>query len=426
MLLEVDILSMQKYEKKQNNYSLGILNLFKEYWRQLQAVDNEYKLYSAGILTCAIFVFILFSAASFNNIEPRSEVFFSKRALPRLLMVKADRMSLPQEVRGIYISAYTASDKVRREKLFKMIDDTELNSVVIDVKDSTGHIFFDAHDPLLVSSGAIDARIKDFDDILVNLHDRGIWTIARIVVFQDPKFADARPDLAVHSASSGKAWRDRKGLRWMDPSSKDVWDYNAALARETIVRGFDEVQFDYVRFPSDGNIADMRFPVWDAKVPKYEVLKQFFQYMDKSLAASGGKLSVDLFGLTFSRADKPNDDLNIGQRVIDALHNVDFISPMVYPSHYPPTFQGYANPAEHPYQIVNFALKGAAKLFTTDTRAKSRPWLQDFNLGANYTTAMVKDQIRAARENNASGWLLWNPSNVYTVGALEKEPKPNE
>ena len=112
--------------------------------------------------------------------------------------------------------------------------------------------------------------------------------------------------------------------------------------------------------------------------------------------------------------------------MIDALPNVDFISPMVYPSHYPPTFQGYANPAEHPYQIVNFALKGAAKLFTTDTRAKSRPWLQDFNLGANYTTAMVKDQIRAARENNASGWLLWNPSNVYTVGALEKEPKPNE
>lgn len=366
------------------------------------------------------------AAASFlwagaPSLPPLSELHSEASAREaRAQFLRKQHTAPPKEVRGIYMSAYTASDKGRRERLFKLIDETELNAVVIDIKDSTGLIFFDARNPLFQNSNAVDGRITDLHALLADLKQRGIWTIARQVVFQDPRLAEARPDLAVQSRSTKKSWRDRRGLRWMDPASREVWDYNVALAREAIARGFNEVQFDYIRFPSDGDIGDMRFPVWDGDEPKYEVMRDFFEYLDKSLHPTGAKLSVDLFGMTFSRVDKLQDDLNIGQRVVDAAPFMDYISPMVYPSHYPPNFEGYANPAEHPYAIVNIALEDARPFFRNNFE-QVRPWLQDFDLGAEYTAAMVKAQIKAVRDNKASGWLLWNPSNIYTSAALDKE-----
>ena len=386
-------------------------------------VKNETQFFWSGMVIVALFNVALFELSfKLSNAAEKNDFYIAMTKSPEVLEVQAPVSEPPQEVRGIYMSAYVAGDKIRREKLFKLIDDTELNAVVIDIKDSTGKVFFDAQSELIRSYDTVDVRIADIDPLLEDLHKRGMWVIARQVVFQDPELADARPDLAVHSKRTGKSWRDNGGRRWMDTASKDVWNYNMILAREAASRGFDEIQFDYIRFPSDGNISDMSFPVWDGKTPKYDVLRSFFEYIDKNLSPLGVKTSVDLFGMTFNRVDKPTDDLGIGQRVVDAVPYIDYISPMVYPSHYPPTFEGYANPAAHPYAIVDIALKDAASAFI-NSRAKVRPWLQDFDMGADYNAAMIQAQIKASRDNGASGWLLWNPSNIYTQAALDKDVK---
>jgi len=388
-------------------------------------VHEIIKIYEDVLFFAGALIFFLFGVCLFllpPESSPQTSVQFTHASARKATESRENSVVIPTEVRGLYMSGYVAGDRARREKLFKLIDDTELNAVVIDLKDSTGYVFFDPRDESIRSLNTYDGRIKDLDEMLLDLRKRGIWTIARIVVFQDPQFADRRPDLVVKSKRTGKAWRDRRGIRWIDTASRDAWDYNLAIAKEAVARGFNEVQFDYIRFPSDGDIADMAFPVWDGTTPKYDVLRSFFRYIDERLEHTKAKTSVDLFGLTMSRVENPNDDLGIGQRIVDAAPYIDFISPMVYPSHYPPTFEGYANPAAHPYEIVDIALKDAAPAFE-GARAKVRPWLQDFDLGADYTAAMVKAQIKASRDNGASGWLLWNPSNIYTAGALAKETK---
>jgi hypothetical protein len=204
----------------------------------------------------------------------------------------------------------------------------------------------------------------------------------------------------------------------VDPACREVWDYNLDLAKEAVTRGFDEIQFDYVRFPSDGNISLCSFPFWDQGIPKHEVIRDFFAYASRELASYRVPISVDLFGLTLWR----DDDLNIGQRMVDAMNYVDYICPMVYPSHYPPHFMGFQNPAEHPYEIVYESLiRGQSILSQARARARLRPWLQDFNLGARYDSEKILLQKRAVYDARCFGWVCWNPQNRYTEAALEPD-----
>ena len=335
----------------------------------------------------------------------------------------------PAEFRGVYLSAWSAATPARVARVVQMARQGLMNTVIIDVKDATGYVAFDTAVPAAEAYGAKRVLIRDLEGLVRRLKAEGLWVAARIVVFTDPRLAEARPDLAVHSAArlavSGGAptretlWRDRRGLAWIDPAAREAWVYNAAIAEDALRRGFDEINFDYIRFPSDGALADMVFPVWRQSRPRREVLREFFAWLRTRLGEA--VISADLFGLsTVNR-----DDLGIGQVIEDALPYFDYVCPMVYPSHYAPGFIGKQNPAEYPYEVVFYSMKTAADRAAElgeAARAKLRPWLQDFDLGADYTPEMVFEQIQAARDalgEDYVGFVVWNPKNVYQVEALE-------
>jgi hypothetical protein len=341
----------------------------------------------------------------------------------------------PAFVKGIYVSAATAGYRKRFNEIIDFVDVSEVNALVIDVKDGNGRLAFNPTDESLKPYASARPDIPDLKALTAPLKEKGIYLIARIFVFQDPTFAEGRTDLALKWAD-GSLWRDNKGIPWLDAAAKDVWRYNVKVAKEVVDGGFDEVQFDYIRFPSDGKTSSVKYPFWDGTTPKHEVMRQFFVFIDRELRMKYGiKTSVDLFGFTMVYHDY---DLNIGQLLSDALPHFDFISPMVYPSHYPNGYLGFANPADYPYEVIeqNF-LKGneliASMKAAEDAKvaedpgyepgrlATIRPWLQDFDLGADYDVAKIQAEMKVAGEGNASGWIFWNARNVYNEPAFQKE-----
>ncbi len=323
----------------------------------------------------------------------------------------------PKPVKGIYMTSWVAGTKDWRQSMVKLIEETELNSIVIDVKDYSGHISFEVSDPVLKEAGAAEKRIPDVVEFINYLHSKNIYVIARISVFQDAYLVKKRPDLAVMKKSGG-VWKDYKGISWLDPTSKEVWDYTVKISKETEAVGFDELNFDYIRYPSDGNMKDIILPMADGALTKAESLKIFFAYLSENLAEIKIPLSVDLFGFVTTHTD----DLNIGQILENAVPYFDYISPMVYPSHYPKTYMGFNNPAEHPYEVIFNAMATASGrlLAASSTSSKLRPWLQDFDLGATYTAEMVRKEKQAVYDAGLDSWLLWDPANKYTSSALDK------
>ena len=332
-------------------------------------------------------------------------------------------LATPLKAKGIYLTGYTFSNQRRREELINLIKETELNSLVIDLKDPAGKFMFPPFSEKLKNwplSPVARSRV-DYQNILNQLQNEEIYTIARITTFQDPTAVKTFPALALKNKSGG-VWSDYKGVTWLDLTNPEVWQLIVEQAKEAALIGYDEVQFDYIRFPSDGNLKQIQYHNFSDSQRRYEIITEFFKYLKSELAELPIPLSIDLFGLTYQRRNDPNYDLNIGQRLVDAALYFNFISPMVYPSHYPPGYLSLANPAAHPYEVVNQALKEGKLILETATSsiATTRPWLQDFDLGADYDAKMVKAQIRASDENQTAGWLLWNAKNVYTRGALEK------
>ncbi len=334
---------------------------------------------------------------------------------------------LPIEVRGIYWTAFTAATK-RADELIAYIKKTGLNTVVIDLKMDNGQIGFIPKDVSLAPYAMKKPVILDLDALLKKLADDHIYRIARIAVMRDSAFAGIKTESALRSGGGG-FWRDKTGSMWVDPASVELSVYSLALAREAYARGFDEVQFDYVRFASDGKISSIVYPIYNGTDLKVDVMKRFFAAVGGPLQEEKIPVSFDLFGLVCMA----NDGLGIGQRLEDVITNSDFVSPMVYPSHYANGFQGFANPALYPYQVVKISLDHAAlqlntlQISNTNTpeqalaqktadisiRKQFRPWLQDFDIGAVYTHDKIEAQIKAARDAGASGWILWNARNVY-------------
>jgi len=204
-------------------------------------------------------------------------------------------------------------------------------------------------------------------------------------------------------------------LSWVDPTQKFIWDYNLDLAKEAVKIGFDEINFDYIRFPSDGDIKQIVYANLDNSEDKSRAMREFYRYTALTLSFYPVITSADLFGMTLWRFD----GLNIGQRYEDAAPYFDYISPMVYPSHYPAGFEGFNNPAQYPYEIIYRSLM-RVKDKIPHNQAKIRPWLQDFDLGADYTPEMIKLEKKATNDANGFGWLLWNASNRYTIAGLEQ------
>jgi len=316
-----------------------------------------------------------------------------------------------KEIKGLYLTSYTASLPQKIDNFINFMKSSALNAVVIDIKDYSGVVSYNSQLDLVNQLQTDRDLIKDVPGMIKKLHDNNIYVIARQTVFQDPELTSKKPEWAVRNKRTGGLWYDYKGLVWADPTNEEVWKYNVAIAQEAIALGFDEINFDYIRFPSDGPMSQMQFANFAGR-SKAEVMKAFFKYVYENLKTEPAYLSADLFGFTTERTD----DMNIGQQIEDAALYFDYVCPMVYPSHYPSGYLDLKNPAADPYKVVTFALtKGEESLKPIENlRAKIRPWLQDFNLGADYTPAMVDLQIKAASEAGTYGYLLWNARNVYS------------
>ncbi|MEK7542352.1 MAG: putative glycoside hydrolase, partial [Patescibacteria group bacterium] len=322
----------------------------------------------------------------------------------------------------VYLTSWSGGSQRMIDYVINLARTTELNAVVIDIKDFSGEVAYKTDVPEVKQYGAERIKILNIEPLLKKLHEQGLYVIARVTVFQDPVLVKARPDLAVQSIAKEGEWTDHKGLGWIDPASQEAWNYTVAIARDASSRGFDEINFDYVRFPSDGDLKDMKFPFWDGQMPRKQIMQTFFSYLKANLLDV--TISADLFGLSTSS----RDDLGIGQIIEDAYEYFDYVYPMVYPSHYAQGYQGYPKPAEYPYEVVNYSMASAQarleilKLANPGKRfARLRPWLQDFDLGAEYDTQMVQAQVQATQDalgNAFAGFLLWAPTNRYTTEAL--------
>ncbi len=367
---------------------------------------------------------------------------------------------LPEQVKTIYMSACVAGTESFRQRLIAFAEETEINSIMIDVKDYSGTISFppegDAWKP---AWEAAQCGARDMRAFIEELHAKNIFVIGRITVFQDPFYAPKNPSLAVQRSDRTSVWKDGKGLSFVDVAAKPYWDHVIELAVESYNIGFDELNFDYVRYPSDGNMQDIYFPqsmAGEYGADKQANLEAFFSYLhdamqDESRFAAYRRenhgrdkavpwTSADLFGMTTTNFD----DLSIGQVQDRAAPYFDFIAPMVYPSHYPGSFLGLGNPNDHPYRVVNYAMQTGVDRMKSDTTPmagfkherigtstpavyrkptygadKFRTWIQDFDYGGDYDAADVRAQIQASNDVGVMSFMVWAPSNIYTRGAFE-------
>lgn len=305
-------------------------------------------------------------------------------------------MTMPKEVRAIYVTAPTASSKRRINELIAFAHEAGMNAVVINVKDGDGLY-------LGVEMEKLAARLRS----------ENIYPIARIVAFQDNFLVNLWPDLALKNAS-GTVWTSR-GYKWLDPASREVWNYNVEAAVEALNEGFAEVNFDYIRFPSDGDLKAIQYPVYDGKKTKREVINEYSAYVKEKIKAvyPTAIISADIF----AQGLVSGDDQGIGQKFSDLASFYDVIAPMAYPSHYAPGNFGFQKPAEAPYEVIRGTLdRGNAFLKKAGKTVIVRPWLQDFNMGAIYDRRMIQAEIKGVADAGlSSGYMMWNPSNRYVL-----------
>jgi hypothetical protein len=324
----------------------------------------------------------------------------------------------PQVVRAAYLTYYGVAERKIRDRVFDLMGRTELNAVVIDVKGDRGLIPYRTNVTAALEAGALGPVImKDFDGLIASLKAQGIYTIARIVTFKDNVLANHRKDLAIIDTRTGRPWIDNEKLAWVDPFREEVWDYAIAIAKEAALKGFDEIQFDYVRFPTDGRLSAARYSQPNNSSTRLPAIARFLAKARRELAPTGVFLAADLFGYTAFNAN----DTDIGQRIEELAPYLDYVCPMVYPSGYHLGIPGYRNPVAHPYEVVKESVR-LIRQRSQHANLQVRPWLQDFRDYAFdrriFGVREIRAQMKGAAEGGAVGWMLWNPRNDYTAEAL--------
>lgn len=360
--------------------------------------------YASRVTRCAAALMISVTAA-FTALTPAQAAAAESAPAPQV----------HPTVKGIYVSASTAGDSARFREILGLLDRTELNAVVVDVKTDWGNVSFSTDDPLVTEVGAVRSYIKDITGFLETLRVHRVYRIARIVTFKDALATEAHPEWAVADVGGG-VWKDTNGVSWLDPYNRQAWDYLVAVARTAARAGFDEIQFDYVRFPTDGDVSRAVYPAKDGRAHQ-QVIGDFLAYARSELRKEGVKTSADVFGLVTSFTD----DMGIGQHLEDVAAGADYVSPMLYPSHYTPGNLGIANPNASPYQTVLRSLQDARRRIDRAGLAGQtmmRPWLQDFSIGYHYGPDEVRSEIQATYDAGYAEWLLWNAANSYTEAAL--------
>jgi hypothetical protein len=343
------------------------------------------------------------------------------RYVPPALAFLAERPRSLEHVKALYVNAWAFSSR-KLWHLVRLADSTEINALVIDVKDDTGCLLYPSAVAVAETIGANRCRRVTADNMrarLDTLRAHGVYAIARIVVAKDPLLAEGKPAWAVQHRDGG-LWRDRIGSAWVDAYRDSVWLYSGDLAQEAVALGFDEVQFDYVRFPDEPRerMALAIFPARRAGDTQRGAVQRYVALLTQRLARTGAPVTFDIFGLTASATG----DLGIGQVWEDFVGVADVVLPMVYPSHYGAGAYGFARPNAHPYQIVRRALTEALERTRDPGAAEIRPYLQAFTLGRRlprYTPYEIREQIRATEELGITSWVLWNPRSVYQRDALQ-------
>ena len=326
--------------------------------------------------------------------------------------------------KALYLTVYGIGSKKLREGALALVDAGAANALVIDIKGDRGFIPYPSALPLANSDGARKVTtIPDLAGLIKSLHEKGIYTIARIVTFKDQPLATARPDLAIKLAN-GALYHDREKLAWTDPFQPEVRAYNIGVAIEAARAGFDEIQFDYVRFPDSPS--RLRFAGPANQRGRLEAISGFLAEARRELTPYNIYLAVDIFGYVCWNLD----DTGIGQRLEEIAPNVDYLSPMLYPSGFQFGIPGYRNPVSHSYEIVRQSLEQARQRLKVSP-LRFRPWLQAFKDYAFdhrlFNADEVAAQIRAAKDFGSDGWMLWNPHNVYSGTGLAADlPAPEK
>lgn len=315
-------------------------------------------------------------------------------------------------MRGVHLTAWVAGSAKDRRVFLDRLAGTVVNAVVVPVKEYDGQVYIPGV-PAAVALGTVRIAIPDPKGLVADAKARGLLAVARVVVFKDDKLARKKPEWAVMDERGG-LWKNQNGVVWVDPYRKEVRDYNISVAEAAARAGFDEVQFDYIRFPSDGDTRRCRYSRVDhSSATSQALIDEFLVEARRRLDALGVGMSIAVFGMTTTA----HDDLGIGQSLVKMTRRVDAVSPMMYPSHYARGEYGLPDPNREPYKVISWGLRDAKRKL--GGAEKLRPYLQDFTLGFKYGPAQVRAQLRAARHQGVESWILWNPVNRYTWEALK-------
>jgi hypothetical protein len=342
----------------------------------------------------------------------------------KISVITEQMITVPQEIRlvpfipkALYLSVYGIGDRRLRESALRLMQETELNALVIDMKGDRGMIPYKSSIPLASEVGAQKIiTVKDMGSLIKSLRENGVYTIARIVVFKDNLLALKIPNFAVRTPS-GEIWCDREDLAWVDPFKKEVWDYNIKIAIEAAQYGFDEIQFDYARFP---DASPLQFSIPSTMENRVKAIAGFLTEAKKRLLPYNVFLSADLFGYVCWNLN----DTYVGQTLEDLEPHIDYLSPMLYPSGFQYGIPGYRIPVINPYEIVYLTLKRAQER-TNLPSVRFRPWLQAFRDyafdGRNFEDKEIRDQINAVEKFGSHGWMIWNPRNIYSRDGLKRD-----
>lgn len=356
-------------------------------------------------------------------------------------------MAVRPKVKGIFVTGPMAGTS-NMEDLIRLVDETELNAIVMDVKNDEGRITYDMEIPTVQEVGAGIRYVQDMEALIKECKEKNIYLIARIVAFKDPFLGEVKPEWCVHNRD-GSIFQDKNGLTWLNPYEPQVWEYLLDIAEEAIRMGFDEVQFDYIRFSTDKGMDHVDFGQTGEEEGREKIIEDFVKYASERVHKAGGAISADVYGMVI---DSRVDQEIVGQNYVEMSRYLDYISPMVYPSHYGPYNYNIPVPDAEPYKLVLTALQASKKALAgvleetvsgnegleysveeiaalapmEGIQAQVRPWLQDFTATwvkghINYGPEEIRAQIQAVYDAGYEEWILWNASNRYTEDGLLKE-----
>ena len=323
------------------------------------------------------------------------------------------------KVRGLYVSAHSVALKGRLDELIELAKKNNINTFVIDVKGDYGELTFPMSDEInkYTKSANKNPIIKEIEPVIKKLKDNGIYTIARIVSFKDTIYAKENPDKIIVYKDGGKAFTNSDGLVWVSAYDKNLWEYNVTVAKEAAKVGFNEIQFDYVRFPaSNGGKLDkvLNYRNTD-NMTKAEAIQKYLNYAKKELSPYNVYISADIYG----QVGSSSDDMSLGQFWEAVSSEVDYVSPMMYPSHYGKGVYGLAVPDANPYKTIYHSTKDSINRNNNiDSPAIIRPWIQAFTATwvkghINYGPNEIKDQVKAMKDLGVDEYILWSPTNRY-------------